>query len=111
MTLDPAPLDRVMRARVVRFNARLGGIAAGLVSGLALFLATNWLVLKGGRVVGPHLSLLGQFLIGYQVTFAGSLVGLGYGFVVGYVVGYSVARIYNWVAARRDRAAPLGEAQ
>ena len=98
-----------MLARVVRFNARVGGIAAGLVSGLGLFLATNWLVLKGGRVVGPHLSLLGQFLIGYEVTFAGSLVGFAYGFVVGYLVGYSVARIYNWVVDRRDRAAPLGD--
>jgi len=111
MTLDPAPRDRVMLARVVRFNARLGGIAAGLVSGVGLFVATNWLVLKGGRVVGPHLSLLGQFLIGYEVTFVGSLVGFGYGFVVGYLVGYSVARVYNWVADRRDRAAPLGEAR
>ena len=48
-------------------------------------------------MVGPHLSLLGQFFIGYQVTFVGSLIGLAYGFVTGFLVGYCGARIYNFV--------------
>ena len=40
-------------------------------------------MLKGGPVVGPHLELLGQYLIGYRVTFGGSFVGLAYGFLAG----------------------------
>ena len=70
--------------------------------GIAIFVATNWLVLKGGDVVGPHLGLLGQFFIGYEVSFGGSLIGFAYGFATGFSVGYLIARIYNWVADVRE---------
>jgi hypothetical protein len=93
---DPE-LKKIVLTRVTRLNAMLHGIVTGLVVGLAIFVATNWLVLKGGDVVGPHLALLGQFFIGYQVTFLGSIVGLAYGFVTGFVLGYGVAALYNWL--------------
>ena len=99
---DTDGLEDLVRTRALRLSARINGLATGFVCGLALFLATNWLVLKGGRVVGPHLSLLGQFFIGYRVSFVGSLIGFVYAFIVGYVVGYGVARMYNVVAARRE---------
>ncbi|HEY6065940.1 MAG TPA: hypothetical protein VIY96_07265, partial [Thermoanaerobaculia bacterium] len=67
-------------------------------------LATNWLVLKGGPVVGPHLALLRQFFIGYEVTFVGSLIGFAYAFVSGFLAGYLVSRIYNRVVRRRSDA-------
>ena len=41
---------------------------------LGLFIATNWLVIKGGERVGPHLQLLSQYFIGYRVTFLGSFI-------------------------------------
>ena len=69
--------------RLLRVSAAAHGMATGLIAGLALFLATNWLVLKGGPVVGPHLALLAQFFIGYRVTFVGSLIGFGYAFILG----------------------------
>jgi hypothetical protein len=92
---DLKDLDALVKVRMVRLNAMIQGIAAGAVAGLVLFIATNWLVLKGGPVVGPNLALLGQFLIGYRVSFVGSLIGLAYGFFLGFVIGYLVARIYN----------------
>jgi hypothetical protein len=55
--------------------------------------------------VGPHLGLLGEFFIGYSVTFVGSLIGFAYAFVCAFVIGYSVARIYNWVADLRNNKA------
>jgi hypothetical protein len=61
------------------------------------------LIVKGGAIVGPHLSLLGQFFIGYRVTFVGSLIGTAYGFVGGFLVGYTVAHLYNWIADLRER--------
>jgi copper chaperone CopZ len=73
------------------------GIVFGLVIGSAIFIATNWLVIKGGPVVGPNLSLLGQFFIGYDVTFLGSIIGFGYGFLCGFLVGYITATLYNLV--------------
>lgn len=86
---------RIVVTRLLRLNATINGVVAGALCGLAIFLATNWLILKGGPVVGPHLALLGHFFVGYQVTFVGSLIGFGYGFVVGFAVGWSVSWLYN----------------
>jgi hypothetical protein len=95
-------LQEVVLAQALRLNATVQGIVTGLVAGLVVFAATNWLVLKGGPVVGPHLALLGQFFVGYRVTFLGSLIGFAYAFVLGFVVGYLVARIYNLIVSRRE---------
>ena len=102
MADEKRALEQMVLTRALRLNATVQGIVTGLVAGLGVFVATNWLVLKGGPVVGPHLALLGQFLIGYHVTFLGSLVGLAYGFVGGCLVGYVVGRVYNWAAERRE---------
>jgi len=102
MTDTKRPLQEIVQTRVLRLNATVQGIVSGLVAGLAVFVATNWLLLKGGEVVGPHLALLGQFFIGYRVTFIGSLVGFAYAFVGGYIVGYLVARTYNLIVDRRE---------
>jgi hypothetical protein len=101
-SLQKEGLAELVRTRALRLSAGITGLATGLVAGLALFLATNWLVLKGGTVVGPHLALLGQFFIGYRVTFIGSLVGFAYAFAGGYILGYGVARVYNTIAAHRE---------
>ena len=104
MKEDKKTLEEVVFTRLLRLNATAQGIVTGLLVGLAVFLATNWLILKGGRVVGPHLSLLGQYFIGYRVTFVGSLIGFAYAFVLGFVGGYSIAIIYNWfVNIREDK--------
>jgi hypothetical protein len=109
MTATKRALREIVQTRALHLNAAVQGLVTGLVTGLGVFLATNWLILKGGEVVGPHLALLGQFFIGYRVTFVGSLVGFGYAFAVGYIVGYLVARIYNrivdWKETSRDRRA------
>ena len=86
---------------VIRLNRTILGLVLGIMTGLLVFTATNWLVLQGGEEVGPHLGLLGQFFWGYSVSFAGSVVGLAYGLVLGFVAGWSIAWIYNWVAFRR----------
>jgi hypothetical protein len=95
-------LEKIILTRIMRLNALVHGMVTGVVVGLGIFLATNWLVLKGGEVVGPHLSLLGQFFIGYSVTFVGSLIGFAYGFAGGLGAGYFVASIYNRLADLRD---------
>ena len=105
MTADKKALEELVLIRMIRLNATAQGLVTGLMTGLMIFVATNWLLLKGGEVVGPHLALLGQFFIGYRVTFGGSLIGFAYGFVCGFLIGYFVARIYNWIAdVRKHRA-------
>jgi hypothetical protein len=102
MTKDESDLEKVVLTRLLRLNATVQGVVTGIVAGFGVFIATNWLVLKGGDVVGPHLSLLGQFFIGYRVSFLGSLIGFVYAFVLGFVVGYAIARIYNWIVDLRQ---------
>lgn len=93
----------VLGVHTLTLEPTLQGVSAGLVVGLTIFAATNWLVLKGGSVVGPHLRLLAQFLVGYEVTFVGSLVGAAWGFVYGFLAGYGVSAVYNRIVARRGR--------
>ena len=106
MPASPPPsasADQAVLRSVRRLNRHVLGLVLGLTCGLVLFTLTNWLVLKGGDPVGPHLSLLGQFFIGYSVSFAGSLVGLAYGLAVGYAVGWFMATVYNSVAGLREQ--------
>jgi uncharacterized protein (DUF2062 family) len=102
MANDLMHLDKLVLTRLMRLNATVHGIVTGLIMGLGICFATNWLVLKGGDVVGPHLSLLGQFFIGYQVNFVGSLIGSIYGFACGYVIGYGITRMYNRIVDLRE---------
>lgn len=93
--------DRELSRMVVAIQAGVLALVCAVVGGLGLFLMTVWLVIKGGPRVGPHLSLLGQYLIGYSVTWTGSVVGLLYGALIGGIVGWAIARIYNGVARLR----------
>jgi hypothetical protein len=102
MEKNQEALQDIVLTRLLLLNAMVQGVVTGLVVGLGVFIATNWLILKGGDIVGPHLALLGNFFIGYEVSFAGSLIGFAYGFVGGFAIGYSVAWIYNWIASLRE---------
>lgn len=106
MVNNNGDIEHMVLTRLLHMNATLAGITTGTVSGLAIFFATNFLILKGGPDVGAHLWLLGQFFWGYTVTVPGSFVGLVYGFVCGFVIGYVVARIYNWLADLREASRP-----
>ena len=83
---------------LLRLNARAWGIAIGLLLGLGLFIATALLIVKGGQTVGPHLSLIGSYLPGYQVTWGGAFIGFVYLFVIGYAIGRVIGGVYNAMA-------------
>ena len=93
--------EQMLKRAVVRLSGQVLGIVLGVIAALGIFVATNWLVIKGGDVVGPHLGLLSQFFIGYSVTFVGSLIGAAYGFVVGYLTGLIIGWVYNAVVLFR----------
>ena len=94
--------EPVLRA-VLEINNVVLALVAGIITGSFVFIATIWLVLKGGQAIGPHLSLLSQFFPGYSVTFFGSFVGFAYGFISGYMGGWSVAWLYNRFTQLRVR--------
>ena len=104
LTKEEEELEQLLLSHLTRMNATVNGIVLGLLFGGLIFFATIWLVLKGGDIVGPNLSLLGQFFIGYEVTWLGSIIGFLYGFVLGFSIGFLQANIYNWIANKRVHA-------
>ena len=101
MNDDDKDLERLVEDRLLRVNAMSFGVVAGLFGGALLFLATNWLVVKGGAHPGPHLGLLSQYFVGYSVTLAGSLIGFAYAFVLCFAAASAGAWVYNRVVDLR----------
>ena len=79
-------------------NEKAWAIGLGLTLAVGLFVATNVLILKGGNNVGSHLQLLRVYFPGYSVTFAGSVIGFIYSFVLGYLSGRTVIALYHRLA-------------
>ena len=102
MSADDRELVLVARS-VARLRAGIVAVVTGMVGGFGLFLATLWLVVKGGPNVGQNLGLLRAYYPGYTVTWTGSLVGFFYGALTGAVLGWCVAWLYNFLASRRSR--------
>jgi hypothetical protein len=103
---DNNAIERLVLIELLRLNGTILGLTLGFLFGVGIFVATNILLIKGGDVVGPHLALLGQFFIGYRVTFVGSIIGFLYGCGLGFGVGYVVAGLYNWMANLREKRRP-----
>jgi hypothetical protein len=88
--------DELIETIFARLDPVALGFAVGLVSGSGLFLATIILLLKGGPVIGPILSLLGQYLIGFKVSWSGAFVGFFEAGIVGFLLGHITASLRNW---------------
>jgi protoporphyrinogen oxidase len=100
--------DELIQAAFARLDPVALGISVGTVGGLGLFLATAALLLKGGAVVGPTLSLLDNYLIGFSVTWAGAIIGLAEVAGGGFALGFLFAAMrnlgmdaYAWLLGRR----------
>ncbi|MGI8495719.1 MAG: hypothetical protein ACR2L1_10485 [Pyrinomonadaceae bacterium] len=107
--------DGLIIQSIAKIDCTALGIAAGFWFGLCIFLATNFLVFKGGQRIGPTFVLLNQYFIGYEVTFAGSLIGLLYGLITGFVIGWliaflrnSIIKIYLHFIKFKNRIASIG---
>ena len=110
------PSEKIILQSLAKLDGTALGIALGSLLGLVIFVATNFLVLKGGDVIGPNLALLSQFFPGYEVSFMGSLVGFVYGLISGFVVGWltallrnSIVSFYIHVLKVRSRMSAVGD--
>jgi hypothetical protein len=96
---DSTPETPIAPEPVILAFARLDrialGIALGSVLGGLIFVATIFLLAKGGPNPGRNLSLLSQYFFGYRVSLVGAVVGLAYGLVSGFVVGWLIASLRN----------------
>jgi hypothetical protein len=94
---EPSPTDKLIIQSLAKLDNSALGIAIGSVFGTLIFLATNILLIKGGDNIGPNLSLLSHYFVGFEVTFTGSLIGLFYGFATGFILGWLIAFLRNLV--------------
>jgi protoporphyrinogen oxidase len=95
---EEAALDKLLPAVFSRMDKIGLATAVGSVCGLLIFLATIWIVIKGG-VERFYLQLLGQYLLGYTVTVKGALIGMAYGFSWGFLFGWLFAYLRNFFIA------------
>lgn len=88
----------ILMAAFARIDAISFAIASGTICALLLFTATTILLLKGpqpGLEIGEHLGLIGIYLPGYDVTWAGSLLGAFYAWLLGAIAGFVLALLWN----------------
>ena len=91
----PQGTERFIIEAFAKLDRTALGIAVGILCGLGVFVATIFLIIKGGEVIGPNLALLGQFFLGYTVSVTGAFVGLAYGFVAGFIGGWLIGFLRN----------------
>lgn len=84
---------------LAKLDALALGISIGTLLGTMIFLATNFLIYKGGEEIGPNLWLLSHYFIGYEVSLKGSFIGLVYGFFLGFAGGALIAFLRNAIVA------------
>lgn len=111
LRLQPAVAQAVIDQGFAHLDPVALGVAVGAVAGSGLLAATAFLVAKGGAVVGPTLSLLGNYLVGFEVSWTGAAVGGAQAALLGFGFGYALASMrnrafeaYAWVVMRRAAA-------
>jgi protoporphyrinogen oxidase len=100
---EEAAIEELIRDAFARYDAVALGAAVGAVMSVGLFLATAFLMLQGGESVGARLSLLGQVLFGYGMTWPGALIGALEAGALGFGYGYVLAKAINFVIAAEEQ--------
>ncbi len=93
-----------IRRIFARYDPIALGVAIGAVAAIAIFGATALLLLKGGEVVGPRLALLSNYLISFDVSWTGGLIGAVEAGILGFVFGWILAAMINLVVALHESA-------
>jgi protoporphyrinogen oxidase len=95
VSVAPVTPDELVNKVFAKLDPLALGIAIGTVSALILLLAVAALLLKGGPVIGPNLSLLSNFMFGFKVTWSGAIIGFVEGGTAGFILGYLFAWFRN----------------
>ncbi|HYO47018.1 MAG TPA: NAD(P)/FAD-dependent oxidoreductase [Gemmatimonadota bacterium] len=88
-------LEEVLAAAFARYDPLALGAAVGVVFGVGLFLATTIALLAEPGDPGRVLSLFGQYLLGYEVSWVGAGIGLLGAGIGGFAFGWLLARAIN----------------
>jgi hypothetical protein len=99
-----ATLHELVEPAFRRFDPVALGAAVAATAALGLFIATAALILRGGEGVQPMLSLLGNYLLGYRVSWPGAVLGLFEGGLLGAAFGAACAHAINSLIALAEKA-------
>ena len=91
-------LESRLRQAFARYDPVALGGAIGVLGAVGIALATAILLLQPTvpeRPVGPTLSLLGNYLFGYDVSWRGCLIGVLEGAILGFAFGFVLAYMIN----------------
>lgn len=69
--------------------------AVGTVSGLMLFLATLWLVIRGSTPGTPDLAFLAEHFTACDISIKGGVISFVYAFIPGFLFGWVFAYLRN----------------
>jgi len=83
----------------MKLNLAAFALTCAIFWSMMVFLLTWWLILREGPT--GDVTLLGRIYPGYRITYLGSLVGLGWGFLDGLIGGAVFAWLYNFLARAR----------
>ena len=97
-------LEELVGQAFARFDPIALGTALGSIAALLLLAGTAVLLLEGGDPVGPTLSLLGQYLTGYQVSWTGALIGFVEAGVLGFGLGWLMANLINLLVGATENS-------
>lgn len=103
-----AELEPTLLLAFAPIHKRAFGTAVGTATALAVALFTVVGVLLDPAGTGP-LRLLGEYLAGYTVSWAGAALGAAWGFFTGFIGGWFIAFSRNfalaaWIFVVRTRA-------
>lgn len=98
-----AALDEILEDAFAHYDEVALGGAFGITAALALAATTLVLLAGGDHSFVPMLSLLGQFLFGYEVSWAGMAAGVAEAGLAGYGLGWVVARLINRLTSAFER--------
>ncbi len=90
--------ERVIERAFARLDPVALGAAFAVVAGVGLFLATAVLLLNGATRL-EEVALLGQYFLGFSVTWKGAVIGLLEAAAGGFALGYATARLRNHALA------------
>ena len=95
--------DDLLQAAFARYDEVALGGAVGITASLGLAVTTAVLLLGSNDGFVPMLSLLGNYLFGYEVSWPGLAVGVSEAGLLGFGLGWSAARLSNLLIAIFER--------
>ena len=82
----------------MKLNVKAFALTVGLFWGIGLFLITWWIIILDGA--SGETNIISSVYRGYNISIAGSFIGLLWGLIDGLVGGAIFAWIYNKISDR-----------